>query len=110
MERLELAGVTGYEGQLADQAAVDAFLDQLAEGVRVLSAAGLMAERPMVSAGGSAWFDRVAARLAGADLGRLILRSGASVTHDDGHYQSRRRSTGCPRRVRWSRRWRCGRR
>jgi D-serine deaminase-like pyridoxal phosphate-dependent protein len=40
-----------------------------------------------VSAGGSAWFDRVVARLAGAGLGQLILRSGASVTHDDGYYR-----------------------
>ncbi len=42
-----------------------------------------------MSAGGSAWFDRVAARLAPADLGRLILRSGASVTHDDGFYREK---------------------
>ncbi len=42
-----------------------------------------------MSAGGSARFDRVAARLAGAGLGRLVLRSGASVTHDDGVYRAR---------------------
>jgi D-serine deaminase-like pyridoxal phosphate-dependent protein len=88
-DRLELAGVTGYEGQLAEEAQVDAFLDRLAEGVRRLSAAGLLPERPIVSAGGSAWFDRVVARLAGAGLGRLVLRSGASVTHDDGYYREK---------------------
>jgi D-serine deaminase-like pyridoxal phosphate-dependent protein len=86
---LELAGVTGYEGQLKDQAGVDAFLDELALAVKTLSAAGLLAERPIVSAGGSAWFDRVVARLGGAGLGQLILRSGASVTHDDGYYRER---------------------
>jgi D-serine deaminase-like pyridoxal phosphate-dependent protein len=83
---LELVGVTGYEGQLPDQAAVDAFLDRLAEGTKALSAAGLLPERPLVSAGGSAWFDRVVERLASAGVGRVILRSGASVTHDDGYY------------------------
>ncbi|MCA2214683.1 alanine racemase [Jidongwangia harbinensis] len=86
---LDLVGVTGYEGQLAELAEVDAFLDRLAEGVRTLSAAGLLPARPLVSAGGSAWFDRVAERLAGAGPGRLILRSGASVTHDDGFYRER---------------------
>jgi D-serine deaminase-like pyridoxal phosphate-dependent protein len=89
VDRLDLAGVTGYEGQLADQAGVDEFLDRLAEAVRSLSAAGLLPERPIVSAGGSAWFDRVVARLSGAGLGQLILRSGASVTHDDGYYRAK---------------------
>ena len=51
---LELAGVTGYEGQLPDQAEVDAYLDRLVDGVERLAKAGLLAERPWVSAGGSA--------------------------------------------------------
>jgi D-serine deaminase-like pyridoxal phosphate-dependent protein len=86
--RLELAGVTAYEGQLTTQPEVDDFLDQVVAGVRRLKAAGI--EFSLVSAGGSAWFDRVVARLAALprDL-RLILRSGASVTHDDGFYRSR---------------------
>jgi D-serine deaminase-like pyridoxal phosphate-dependent protein len=67
---------------------VDDFLDLLVAGVSRLKAAGI--EFSLVSAGGSAWFDRVVARLAALprDL-RLILRSGASVTHDDGFYRSR---------------------
>jgi D-serine deaminase-like pyridoxal phosphate-dependent protein len=85
-DRLELAGVTAYEGQLPDQASVDAFLDRMVDGVRRLSAAGLLPERPLVSAGGSAWFDRVVERVTAAGVGRVILRSGASVTHDDGYY------------------------
>ena len=89
VERLELAGVTGYEGQLGDVDGVDEFLDRLADGGRRLGAAGLLPGQPIVSAGGSAWFDRVTARLAGAGLGRLILRSGASVTHDDGFYREK---------------------
>jgi D-serine deaminase-like pyridoxal phosphate-dependent protein len=88
-EGVELSGVTGYEGQLSDEPSVDAFLDELAEGVRRLGSAGLLPPRPIVSAGGSAWFDRVTARLAGQDLGQLILRSGASVTHDDGFYREK---------------------
>jgi D-serine deaminase-like pyridoxal phosphate-dependent protein len=89
VERLELVGVTGYEGQLDDQAAVDAFLDHLAGGVKSLSAAGLLPDPPLVSAGGSAWFDRVVAKLVPGELGRVILRSGASVTHDDGYYREK---------------------
>jgi D-serine deaminase-like pyridoxal phosphate-dependent protein len=89
-DRLELAGVTAYEGQLTDQAGVDAFLETLVAGVARLRAAGLLPDRPIVSAGGSAWFDRVADRLGPlAAESQLILRSGASVTHDDGFYYER---------------------
>jgi D-serine deaminase-like pyridoxal phosphate-dependent protein len=87
---LELAGVTGYEGQLPDQAGVDAYLDRLVDGVERLIKSGLLTERPWVSAGGSAWFDRVIDRF--ERLGpqaQVILRSGASVTHDDGFYRER---------------------
>jgi D-serine deaminase-like pyridoxal phosphate-dependent protein len=83
---VELVGVTAYEGQLPDEPSVDAFLDRLVEGVARLSAAGLLPERPLVSAGGSAWFDRVVARVVAAGVGRVIVRSGASVSHDDGYY------------------------
>jgi D-serine deaminase-like pyridoxal phosphate-dependent protein len=67
---------------------VDDFLDQLVAGFRRLGAAGLLPERPILSAGGSAWFDRVVERIApvAADA-TLVLRSGASVTHDDGFYR-----------------------
>jgi D-serine deaminase-like pyridoxal phosphate-dependent protein len=87
---LEFAGVTAYEGQLTTQPQVDDFLDLLVAGVSRLRAAGLMPAGARVSAGGSAWFDRVVDRLAALprDI-RLILRSGASVTHDDGFYFDR---------------------
>jgi D-serine deaminase-like pyridoxal phosphate-dependent protein len=85
---LELAGVTAYEGQLTDQREVDDFLDLLVAGVLRLKAAGIAF--PLVSAGGSAWFDRVVDRLAALPRDvRLVLRSGASVTHDDGFYRDR---------------------
>jgi D-serine deaminase-like pyridoxal phosphate-dependent protein len=82
--RLSLVGVTGYEGQLPDAESVDAFLDTMVAGVDRLR--DLLPSEPLVSAGGSAWFDRVVSRL--SDF-RVILRSGASVTHDDGFYRER---------------------
>ena len=84
---LVLAGGTGYEGTLSDQAGVDAFLTRLAAAANALAAAGVVAGAPLVSAGGSAWFDRVTAVLRPAAPGRVILRSGAAVTHDDGYYE-----------------------
>lgn len=87
---IELAGLTGYEGQLPDQAGVDEFLDRMVDGFERLTKAGLLPDRPIVSAGGSAWFDRVADRLGGlGSRAQLILRSGASVTHDDGFYREK---------------------
>lgn len=87
---VQVAGVTAYEGGLPDQPAVDDFLDHLVAGVARLIGAGLLPERPIVSAGGSAWFDRVTDRLAALPPEcRVVLRSGASVTHDDGFYRER---------------------
>jgi D-serine deaminase-like pyridoxal phosphate-dependent protein len=86
---VELVGVTAYEGQLHDEAGVDAFLDLVAGGAKTLAAAGLLPEVPLVSAGGSAWFDRVVTKLRPGELGRVILRSGASVSHDDGYYREK---------------------
>jgi len=88
-----LAGITGYEGGLPDEAAVDAWLGLLTEAAKTLSAEGLLPAEVIVSAGGSAWFDRVAKALEGDWLPghrvRVVLRSGASVTHDDGYYRER---------------------
>ncbi|GLY07466.1 alanine racemase [Actinoplanes sp. NBRC 101535] len=84
---LTLAGVTGYEGQLSTVDDVDRFVATMVDGVRQLRAAGLLPDRPIVSAGGSAWFDRVVERFAALDDCQLILRSGASITHDDGFYR-----------------------
>ncbi|MGK5677811.1 alanine racemase [Actinoplanes sp. URMC 104] len=87
---LEAAGVTAYEGQLQTGPQVDAFLDEVLTGFSRLRAAGLLRDDPIVSAGGSAWFDRVVERFAPlAGQATLVLRSGASVTHDDGFYRER---------------------
>ncbi|SDO19799.1 D-serine deaminase, pyridoxal phosphate-dependent [Nakamurella panacisegetis] len=102
--RLRLVGVSGYEGAVAhgtdagQLSAVDAYLDDLAalhaavSPLYDLTTAG----RAMVTVGGSAYFDQVAARLAGlADpegttgpATEVVLRSGAYVIHDDGYYRS----------------------
>ncbi|WP_127503163.1 alanine racemase [Actinoplanes solisilvae] len=85
---LELQGVTAYEGQLRAEAEVDAFLDRIVAGFARLRAAKLLPGEPIVSAGGSTWFDRVVERLAPvAGDATLVLRSGASITHDDGFYR-----------------------
>jgi D-serine dehydratase len=89
---LPLRGVEGFEGILADAAAVDAFLDFLCDTAEAIAAAGLfVAGRPVVlSAGGSTYYDRVAQRLArGRGIGgavEIIARSGCYLTHDSGVY------------------------
>jgi D-serine deaminase-like pyridoxal phosphate-dependent protein len=94
---LRLAGVAGYEGALAHTGAADAlalvrgYLDDLVALHHELADAGLYdGSRPaVVTAGGSAYFDVVAAAFAplvGAGA-EPVLRSGAYVTHDDGFYR-----------------------
>lgn len=81
-----LRGVTAYEGGLKAGSDVDEFL--ATQRAAVEAVAPLIDGEVIVSAGGSAWFDRVVAAFEG--LGhRLVLRSGASVTHDDGFYAER---------------------
>ncbi len=86
---LEVAGVEGFEGILhGDDLAgviseVDRFLDELRELVLALS---IDRDEVVVTAGGSAFFDRVCDRL--GDLpARLVLRSGCYVTHDSEFYE-----------------------
>lgn len=94
---LTLAGVAGYEGALAhtaDRAARDvvaSYLRDLAEVHQRLAGAGRYPDGiiPVVTAGGSAYFDvvdEVLRPLAGAGA-RVVLRSGAYVVHDDGFYR-----------------------
>lgn len=94
---LRLAGVGGYEAALAADsdaaslASVRAFLGSLREVHRRIAAEGWYPSGlvPIVSAGGSAYFDDVAEVLGPllTDGVRIVLRSGASLTHDDGHYR-----------------------
>lgn len=87
---LRLAGVSGYEGALAREA-IDPYLHRMAALHGRLADAGLYAEgvTPMVTAGGSSFFDQVVAALAplaGPDAD-VVLRSGAYIAHDDGFYR-----------------------
>ncbi|WP_116950392.1 alanine racemase [Jiangella endophytica] len=93
--QLRLAGVEGYEGVVAGSgpdrlARVDDFLRLLAGLATELDRAGAFAERPVLSAGGSAYLDRVAAILGEIELSQaplVVLRPGAYVTHDHIAYQ-----------------------
>lgn len=83
---VELVGVAGYEGPLTDANGVWGFLRDLRGDAAALSAEhGL--DRPVLSVGGSAWFDLVAEEFGGAEDVLPILRSGAYVAHDDGLYR-----------------------
>ncbi|WP_422770381.1 alanine racemase [Plantactinospora sp. WMMC1484] len=87
---VRLDGVAGYEGGLPDAAAVSAYLRRLRSAATELARRGLVGPEVLVSAGGSAWFDLVTEELGGAWLTghelRVVLRSGAYVTHDHGFY------------------------
>jgi D-serine dehydratase len=95
---LALAGVEAFEGVISAKSlagtlgAVDGFLEDLRELVIELDEAGHFAQAPdvMVSAGGSAFPDRVVAALGGvwktSRPVRVVLRSGCYLTHDAVHY------------------------
>jgi D-serine deaminase-like pyridoxal phosphate-dependent protein len=90
---LRLAGVAGYEGAIAHGADEEG-LEHVRSYLRDLAAVheslkyddGVV---PVVSAGGSAYFEQVAQVLAPlAQQGtRVVLRSGAYIAHDDGYYR-----------------------
>ncbi|HEY7223802.1 MAG TPA: alanine racemase [Micromonosporaceae bacterium] len=84
---VEVAGVAGFEGMLPDGEQVAAFLATIAQAAARI--APLCPYPVILSAGGSSYFDVVVDVLgpvARAHGGRLVLRSGATVTHDDGTY------------------------
>ncbi|MGY3203750.1 amino acid deaminase [Streptomyces sp. TE5632] len=93
---LRLVGVAGYEAEVpdADPERVRAWLRRLVALAVDFDKAGRFAglDEIVVSAGGSAWFDTVADVF--AEIPELpspvlkLLRSGAYVSHDDGHYSA----------------------
>ena len=97
--RLRLVGVGGFEGALAGDrsdeslARIRGYLRSVRELATALDERGLFdqAEEILVTAGGSAYFDDVVEILGGDwDMSRpvrTVLRSGAYLTHDDGHYR-----------------------
>ena len=92
---VHVSGIECYEGlwargeSEADRVWVDTLMDRVdAVAVRCVDAGLFEGEEVLVSAGGSAVFDLVAARLT-PTLGRPVrglLRSGCYVTHDHGTY------------------------
>ncbi|MFI1398392.1 amino acid deaminase [Streptomyces sp. NPDC020681] len=92
---LRLVGVAGYEGEVpqADGDRVRAWLQRLIALAADFDKAGRFAatDEIVISAGGSAWFDAVADVFAGIPELSVpvlkLLRSGAYVSHDDGHYR-----------------------
>jgi D-serine deaminase-like pyridoxal phosphate-dependent protein len=95
-QELRLVGIEAYEGLLATDASpaslalVDAFLTRVAElAERLGSDGGFESRVPIISAGGSRFYDRVVAILGepAREIGaRLLLRSGCYATHDHGLY------------------------
>ncbi len=97
--RLRLRGVAGYEGSYGSDrrtqtvARVRAYLAELASFADAMLTAHELPD-PIVSAGGSTWFDLVAQELAPlAGRARIVLRSGAFQAHDDLFYA---RTAGLP--------------
>lgn len=94
---LALRGVEGFEGLHqhlpAEEGAarVREFLARIVAVAEALDGEGLFAdEAPILSAGGSAFFDLVTEIFGAANLSRapqLILRSGCYLTHDAGLYE-----------------------
>ncbi|MEE1791578.1 amino acid deaminase [Streptomyces sp. BE308] len=92
---LRLVGIAGYEGEVpeASPERVREWLRRLVALAGDFDRAGRFAgcDEIMISAGGSAWFDAVADVF--AEIPELsapvlkLLRSGAYVSHDDGHYK-----------------------
>ena len=98
-DRLRLVGAGGFEGALAPDRAPQSiehirdYLRSLRQLVLRLDEAGLFdeADEIVATAGGSAYFDDVVEILGGdwkaSRPVRIVLRSGAYITHDDGHYR-----------------------
>lgn len=91
-DTLHLAGVAGYEGQLGHDT-LPATLDAVTgfcQAMRAVLSALWTDGSPILSAGGSSYFDVVVRELTAPWSGGLtpavVLRSGAYVTHDHGIY------------------------
>lgn len=94
---LLLRGVEGFEGIVPETtrdqpAPVEHFLDRMDKIAAEFAREGIFAPGEVIlSAGGSAYFDIVARKLAAVDIGRpvrIVLRSGCYIAHDSDMYVS----------------------
>ncbi|GGF23692.1 alanine racemase [Subtercola lobariae] len=86
---LSLAGVAGFEGLIGDRSGVDELLQSIHQTVVDCHAESLFDGVPVVTAGGSSFFDAVARQLGPSSFDfevQTVLRSGCYVTHDHGLY------------------------
>jgi D-serine dehydratase len=95
---LVLCGISGFEGTISlgtteettreeAIAPVTAFLSELRDAYDLLATRDAFElERPLLTAGGSAYFDRVVETFGDSPAARVVLRSGCYVTHDCGSY------------------------
>ena len=96
-EGLTLRGVEGFEGVLKETPAVDAFLDSITAAAEAIASEALFSAEGQVilSAGGSAFYDRVAARFSRSRLAnevQIVTRSGCYLTHDSVSYEQHYRA------------------
>jgi D-serine deaminase-like pyridoxal phosphate-dependent protein len=87
---LALAGVEGFEGIRDQLSEVDEFLEEMRAVLDELDHAGLFrdADEVLVTAGGSAFPDRVIPAFDGLPSPvHVVLRSGCYLTHDAAHYK-----------------------
>lgn len=83
-DKLRLAGVEGFEGQIASVEGVDAFLADMRAVYQ-----SVCADQPgILTAGGSHYYDRVLAAFAGTGA-EIVTRSGCYISHDHGGYAKR---------------------
>jgi D-serine dehydratase len=99
-----LVGVEGFEGLLpthapAGQPTVSGFLAQMADVFRRCQAENLFgSDAPIVSAGGSLYYDQVLEAFAGLGA-RVVTRSGCYVTQDSGQYERAHREMQAKRQA-----------
>lgn len=89
-DALQLAGIEVYEGVLAEQQGVRAFLNHaVSECKRLILADAFDTEQIIITAGGSAWYDLVCDAFAAPNLLANmvpVIRPGCYVAHDQGIY------------------------
>ncbi|KOC88933.1 amino acid deaminase [Winslowiella iniecta] len=91
---LALSGIEGYEGVInseSEQQDVETFIARLVEIALALKASGQFSSaRPIITASGSAWYDRVAEAFARQDAREAFITlmcPGCYLVHDHGIYQ-----------------------